>query len=165
MAEKPPSDRRIPLTYRLFFLWVEPLCAVNGAIMSEFAPLHYLKTLTPARLPQPPSYSGPTPIETMLLRQAASLILVFAVMEGVLLRAVGEQRRDLWRLVLGGMLLSDLGWLYAAHGVAGAAGGLESNRFWVWNFWMWNRKEEWGNLGMTWLPFFMRVAFLVGIGM
>lgn len=158
-------ERRIPLAYRIFFLWFEPLCAINGAIMSERTPLTYLKTLTPATLPQPESYSGPTPIEMMLLRQAASFMLVFAFMQGVLLRVVGERRRDLWKLVLGGMLLSDLGWLYAAYEVAAAAGGDETRRFWVWNVWMWSRKEDWGNLGMTWLPFFVRLAFLVGVGM
>jgi len=157
--------RRIPLPYRLFFLYFEPFCALNGALLSEFSPLPYIQTLTPPNVPQPSSYSGPTPVETMLLRQAASLMLVFGFVEAFVLRAAGEQRRDIWRLVLGAMLMSDIGWLYAAHGVASMAGGNETTRFWVWNAWMWNRREDWANLGMTWLPFFMRSAFMLGIGL
>ncbi|KAJ9293761.1 hypothetical protein DTO271G3_7388 [Paecilomyces variotii] len=148
----------IPFLYRLFFLYLEPLFAINGARLAIFHGSQYLKIIAPPNYPHPPT---PTPNESLLLVQIASLYMLFAFAEGVLLRHVGQTRRDIWRLVMMSFVLSDVGHLYGLYRVAVDVEATDV----FWDPRLWTRWEEWGNLGLTWFGFFLRAAFLSGVAM
>lgn len=152
------TRKPIPFLYRLFFLYLEPLFAINGARLAIFHGSQYLKIIAPPNYPHPPS---PTPNESLLLVQIASLYMLFAFAEGVLLRHVGQTRRDIWRLVMMSFVLSDVGHLYALYRVAVDVEATDV----FWDPRLWTRWEEWGNLGLTWFGFFLRAAFLSGVAM
>ncbi|EKG22362.1 hypothetical protein MPH_00292 [Macrophomina phaseolina MS6] len=154
----PPKP--IPLIYRLFFTILEPVFALNGAYIYVATPAAALQIITPPALHAQTVQQ--TPIETLLLWQVASLYVLFAFVEGVVLRWVGPQRRDVWRLVMGGIVVSsDVGHLWALKLVAEAAG---QPRAW-WDPRVWTRWEDWGNQGLTWFGLGLRVAFVLGVGL
>lgn len=148
----------IPFFYRFFFLYLEPFFAINGARLAIFHGSHYLKIISPPNYPHPPT---PTPNECLLLVQIASLYLLFAFAEGVLLRHVGQKRRDIWCLVMVSFVLSDVGHLYGLYRVAVDVKATDV----FWDPRLWTRWEEWGNLGVTWFGLFVRAAFLSGVAM
>ncbi|KAL1866273.1 hypothetical protein Plec18167_009113 [Paecilomyces lecythidis] len=152
------EPKPIPFLYRLFFLYLEPLFAINGARLAVFHGSHYLKIIAPPNYPHPET---PTPNEGLLLAQIASLYLLFAFAEGVLLRHVGQARRDIWRIIMMSFVLSDVGHLYGLYRVAVDVKATDV----FWNPTLWTRWEEWGNLGLTWFGFFLRTAFLSGVAM
>ncbi|SPO00586.1 related to F-box/WD-repeat protein [Cephalotrichum gorgonifer] len=86
----------LPLTYRIFFLLVEPVLALVGAFYAHFRPLEYL-TLTHAT-------SAPNSVEaiplgtTIALSQLANLYLFFAINEAFVLRSTPDLR--VWKTVL-----------------------------------------------------------------
>ena len=154
MASKP-----VPFfPYRLFMLWFEPLAAINGAYMATFTASEFLRIVAPRDAPHS---STPTPDESLALTQLASMYLLFAFNEGVLLRYVGPERRDIWRLVVMGCLLGDLGHLYGLWNVAVEVGATDV----FWNPMLWTRWEDWGNLGLTWFGLGLRLCFMMGVAL
>lgn len=98
----------------------------------------------------------------MLLWQVASLYVLFAFVELVVLRYVGTQRKDVWRLVFAGIIVSsDIGHLWALKGIADAAGQPEV----FYDPRAWTRWQDWGNQGLTWFGFLLRIAFVAGVGL
>ncbi|KAK8202650.1 hypothetical protein IWZ01DRAFT_545396 [Phyllosticta capitalensis] len=148
----------IPLIYQIFILWLEPIFALNGAYIYVAKPTETLQIITPP--PIYPQTLQQTAIETTLMWEVASLYVYFAFIELVILRYVGTARRDIWRLVLAGILFSDMGHLWSLKLIAQAAGTPDA--------WydprMWTRWQDWGNQGLTWFGFLLRISFLLGIG-
>jgi hypothetical protein len=156
MDSKSSPSTHIPLIYTIFLLWFEPLAAFSGSIQALFMPQPFLAIITPAVTD---TSASPTAIESLLLAQLGSMYLYFAFIGAVLLRYVGSQRPDIWRLVVLGQMLGDIGHLYGLWLVARLVGA--ESVFWNPAEW---RSEDVMNLGLTWFGFVLRITFLVGIG-
>ncbi|KAB2569618.1 hypothetical protein DIS24_g11956 [Lasiodiplodia hormozganensis] len=160
MAPTNQQPKPIPLIYRAFFTVLEPIFALNGAYIYVAEPTKTLQIITPPPLHAQTLHQ--TPIETMLLWQVASLYVLFAFVELVVLRYVGSQRKDVWRLVFAGIIVSsDIGHLWALKGIADAAGQPEV----FYDPRAWTRWQDWGNQGLTWFGFLLRIAFVAGVGL
>ncbi|KAK1783063.1 hypothetical protein QBC45DRAFT_400653 [Copromyces sp. CBS 386.78] len=88
----------LPLLYRIILLYVEPLFALNGALMVFFQPAKYAAMMTRASVP----YDAPS---QYLYTQIGGVWLYFAFNQAVILRLYDDLR--LWQLLCAGMLLSD----------------------------------------------------------
>jgi hypothetical protein len=142
----------IPLPYRLFFLTIEPLSALLGAYFAHFKPHLYLRL---THLPSSPISPAFIPTSTLIsLSQLANLYLLFALNEALVLRAASSNL-SVWRTLLFGLLIADLGHLYS---VAPLGGGV------YWRAWEWN-VMAWGNVGFVYAGAATRVCFLLGVGM
>lgn len=138
----------IPVIYRLFFLIIEPISALAGAYFAHFRQAEYL-TLTHAA-------TAPTPIPTgtsIVLSQLANLYLLFALNEALVLRSTNSL--VVWKTVLFGLLVADLGHLYSVAAVGPRV---------YWDVTSWNA-IDWGNVPFVYLGASMRVAFLAGVGL
>ena len=143
------DEPRIPLLYRLFFLYVEPISALFGAYFSFFAQSTYL-SLT--HLPSAPQGSIPLCTQ-VVLSQLSNLYLLFAINEAVVLRST----RDLtvWKAVLFGLLIADFGHLWSVNVLGWDV---------YWKFEGWNA-IDWGNVGFVYVGALMRTCFLLEIGL
>jgi hypothetical protein len=145
----------IPLLYRIWFHYLEPLCALNGAYLAYFQPSTYLH-MTSFPSPSPTSATPPPPASTLhVSTHVAALYLFFTLAEILVTRSTND--RKVWKALFWSMLGSDLGYLVACWEVGGEGGE------WV-KPWMWDA-VGWGNYGTTWLAFGIRLAFLGGIGL
>lgn len=136
--------------YTLFFLYVEPISAIVGAYFAHCLPATYL-LLTHAE--SAPSLGHKLPISTTVtLSQLANLYLLFAINEGLVLRATSDLR--VWRTLLFGLLVADVGHLYSLKDLGHEA---------YWHFWTWNAMA-WGNVGFVYMGAMTRIAFLLGLG-
>lgn len=131
---------------RCFFLYVEPISALIGALYASVYPDTYLD-LTHAI-----SASGTNiPISTrIVLSQLSNLYLLFALNEALVLRSTSDLR--VWRTLLFCLLVADLGHLYSVR-------SLGTRIFW--DFLHWNA-IDWGNIGFVYLGAAMRISFLLG---
>ncbi|QDS73773.1 hypothetical protein FKW77_005346 [Venturia effusa] len=140
----------IPPFYTLFFLYLEPISTILGAYYAHFLPSTYLLLTNPDSAPGP---DATLPITTTVtLSQLANLYLLFALNEGLVLRATGDLR--VWRTLLFGLLVADLGHLYSVKDLGHPT---------YWRFWTWN-PMGWGNVGFVYLGAMTRIAFLLGFG-
>ncbi|KAJ3501499.1 hypothetical protein NLJ89_g9312 [Agrocybe chaxingu] len=140
----------IPLLYRLFFLYIEPLSALAGAYYAAFRPQDYLNDLSFGL----PYTDSPNPTQTsMALLQLANLYLLFALNEHFVLSSTSSIRT--WRRLLIGLLVADFGHLATMSLV-----GWEV----FWHFWEWNAMI-WGSVGFVYLGASMRTCFLLGVGL
>ena len=146
-SPKPSSS--IPLYYQSFFLWIEPLSALVGAYYAFFQQQTYLD-LTHA--PSAP-LAGISLSSQIVLNQLANLYLLFAINEGLVLRATSDL--GVWRTLLLGLLVADFGHLYSVSLV-----GPEI----FWNVTRWNAMD-WGNVGFVCVGACTRMAFLLGVGL
>jgi hypothetical protein len=138
----------LPIVYRIFFLLVEPLSALAGALMAHLKPLEYLQ------LTHLSSTTTPIPTSTnVVLDQLANLYFLFAFNEAFILRSTSDLR--VWRTVLLGCLIADFGHLYAVRHL-----GLDL----FWKIQNWNIMD-YGNVGFVYAGASMRIAFLLGIGL
>ncbi|KZW03579.1 hypothetical protein EXIGLDRAFT_600352 [Exidia glandulosa HHB12029] len=154
------QPKPIPLIYRAFFTIVEPLCVLNAAYIYVTTPTKMLQISTPPSLHASQTLEQ-TPIETMLLRQVASLYVPFALILALLrfMRRPGDV--PVWRAVLGTIIIGDIGHLWAMKGIAeasGSPGGWYDPR-------LWTRWEDWSYQGMTWFAMGLRIAFVLGVGL
>jgi hypothetical protein len=142
------ASAAVPFIYRLLLTVVEPLFALNGAVMVFVAPANYLSMVT--------RDTGVFRTEsTFLYTCMGGGWLYLAFVEAIVLRACDDLR--LWRLLCLGMLLSmDLSYCVSA---VQAVGG--------WAVWSdlsaWTLDDHlvfWGTV-----PFaLVRVLFLLGVG-
>jgi hypothetical protein len=137
---------RIPFAYRLCHLWLEPLGALNGAYLLAFNPRNYHTFMPPAA-----QYS---PTSQIVYTQLASTYILFAVLEGLVLRVTTELR--VWKAILFGIILCDLGQFYALWVDMGTQALLSPG--------LWTIKE-WGTMLASVVPFVLRVAFMLGVGL
>lgn len=114
----------LPLIYRLFFLYIEPVATAVGAYYAHFLQHDYLQmtySSTSAAI------LGPSIRESIVLSQLANMYLVFALNEALVLRSTKDLR--VWKVFLLGLLIADFGHIYSVNSV-----GLEV----YWEFWKWN---------------------------
>lgn len=174
----------IPLEYRIWTLWVEPLSTVGGIILGLADPIGLSRVFIPSTVssssPSPAlfpelAYSTTTfppslpPLTQTYLTQSLSLYTLFVVLEGVLLRwatyspllsSSPEARMRIWTIVMVGMLGSDFFYLLSSWRMYTTIGAMEV----FWMPWKWGT-NEWLNLIASWLALFHRVAFLAGVGL
>ena len=150
MAESPRSkSHAIPLLYRIFFPYIEPLAALAGAYYAFNEPQEYLRLTHASSAPQ-----GSIPVSTtIILNQLSNLYLLFAVNEALVLRTSSDI--NVWRSLLFGLLIADLGHLYSVHPL-----GFDV----YWNVLRWNA-IDWGNVAFVYVGATMRFCFLGGLGM
>jgi len=144
----------LPLYYRAFFLFLEPISALAGFAMAFFRPSQYLALTDPPFLSS--TSNIPIPVSThIVLHQLANLYFLFAFNEAFILRSTSDMR--VWRTLILGMLIADFGHLWSVSGHAMGSGI-------YWKIWQWNAMD-WGNVGFVYVGILSRVCFLMGVGM
>lgn len=144
----------IPLLYRLFFLYVEPISAILGAFWAGARPAEYLGFLTASNT----VVSSPNTPTLISLYQLSNLYLLFALNEHLVLSSTTSRRT--WRTLLFCLLVADLGHL-ATMAPLGFEKGLTDVYL---HFWKWNAME-WGSVGFVYAGATMRTCFLLGVGL
>lgn len=121
----------IPLLYRLFFLWIEPIATAVGAYYAHYQQeqyMHLTYDAFPLFADKLTALAGSVSTrESIVLTQLANMYLVFALNEALVLRASTDLR--VWKVLLLGLLIADFGHLYSVK-----SAGLEV----YWQFWHWN---------------------------
>ncbi|KAK0443953.1 uncharacterized protein EV420DRAFT_1649059 [Desarmillaria tabescens] len=138
----------IPLSYRLFFLYIEPISAIAGFI-AALNPTFYLGELSLSTVK--PDVVGTTQTDVALY-QLANLYLLFALNEHLVLSSTSSLKT--WRSLLFCLLIADLG-----HLATMAPLGLDA----FWKVWEWNAML-WGSIGFVYLGASTRLSFLLGLG-
>ncbi|KAL5529898.1 hypothetical protein ACEPAF_6155 [Sanghuangporus sanghuang] len=146
-------DNIIPfLPYRLFFLYIEPISALLGAMYAA-RPAKYLSLLTLTSISSnTPAAEASSSQVRMALYQLSNLYLLFALNEHLVLSSTDSIRT--WRRLLFCLLVADFG-----HLATMAPLGLDA----YWKAWEWNTML-WGSIGFVYAGASMRLAFLFGIG-
>jgi hypothetical protein len=144
------SHSQLPLIYRLWFLYTEPVLAISGAYLVYFRPQEYLK-MTHFAEPDLAIPASTTHIMNMLVSQ----FLCFGLMELFVTRSTNDLR--VWNTLFCCMIVSDVAWIWAIHGLGG------STAYWY-SPWMWD-VEGWGNFGSSWIALLYRLAFVSGFGL
>jgi hypothetical protein len=146
MAAAAPA--RIPVCYRLVFLWLEPVSIFAGAVYACFLQSTYLSLTHAASAPR-----APVPVATsVVLAQLANLYLGLGMLEASVLRASAD--RKVWLTFLAVLLVADLGHLCSVAPVG----------TWVyWQYWRWNA-IDWGNVPFVYFLAITRTCFLLGVG-
>lgn len=175
-----PDSVRIPFyPYRLFFLYIEPVSALLGALYAA-QPATYLSLLTlsassttplPTLISFQPSQADelhPSPSSTaisMALYQLANLYFLFALNEHFVLSSTNSIRT--WRRLIAGLLVADVGHLLSMLPLAlegDGNGGIIGGWGVYWKAWQWNAMV-WGSVGFVYLGAAMRISFLCGLGL
>ena len=142
----------VPLPYRLFFLYVEPISALAGAYYAAAHQDDYLYDLVTPTMSQFTRTAVDTPT-SMTLFQLANLYLLFALNEHLVLSSTSSLKT--WRRLLACLLVADLG-----HLATMAPAGPEI----FWSVWRWNAMA-WGSVGFVYLGATIRICFLTGVGL
>jgi hypothetical protein len=147
----------IPLFYRIFFLYIDPLICLSGIYIFFFDHQLYIENGTPVAISSAKS-TALTPFTEYLLFALGSYSLFVFTMQILLLHgfrnAPGGLNVRIWRIVMFGILLIDLGLIYCVYNV-------DPKGFW--NVRSWD-SGEWTNNGILGLVIVIRSAFLLGIG-
>ncbi|RAO64416.1 uncharacterized protein BHQ10_000428 [Talaromyces amestolkiae] len=142
------ASNEIALYYRVFFLFIEPLFALFGAICAGLYPGRYL-----AMTEHLPSSIGILPLGIHVsLRQLANMYLLFALNEALVLRVTTDRR--VWRMLLLNLAIADIGHLIS---VAPLGPGIYCD------ITQWNTMD-WGNIPFVYLGLTSRLCFLMGYG-
>lgn len=169
MASKPSASFRLPWPYVIWNFYAEPISAFGALCLALCDPLRLLAIFTPTYTPNDncPVPTTLSPHASLLLYQTCSLYALFVVLESGLSRwTVNTSKIDrptkmqILRLLQLGVLSSDVFYIGASWKLYSMCGADEL----FWKPWLWYTRE-WMNLGMTWLPLFQRVAFLMGVGL
>lgn len=147
------SQHPIPLYYRLPMLYIEPLCALNGAYLLLSSPSRFLNAVSPHFPEAPP----PATLESfrIITDMLGIMHLVFAFNLAVVLRVVGAQT-DVWRTMCAGMLMSDVLHIVVSVREYGLEGSLNVGGW---------RVSDWLNWGTLWGMGLVRVGIVLGWGM
>lgn len=138
------SPPRIPLIFRIFFLYIEPISALVGAYYSAIEPQTYLELTHAPTAPK----NGISTSTNIILNQLSNLYFLFAINEALVLRAADDMK--VWCTLLACLLLADLGHLYSVR--------LLGQRIY-WDVASWNA-IDWGNIGFVYVGAAMRISFL-----
>lgn len=151
MSSPITKTHHLPLIYWLFFAYVEPFEAINGAFMTHFLSHTYYTSnaLMPASVAATTTISPATQI---VLSQLATMYLGFGLTEIVITRLCGDIR--VWRAYVAAQVVSDLCFLYSMRPL-----GLET----YWRADLWNL-VAWGDFGILYVQLIIRLAFLAGWG-
>ncbi|KAG9232460.1 hypothetical protein BJ875DRAFT_466758 [Amylocarpus encephaloides] len=149
----------IPLLYRIFFLYIDPLICLSGIYIFFTSPILYITNGTPTTI----SHSHPDPTVLLngftdyLLTSLGSYALFVFAMQILLLHGFNDAaaiKLRIWKRVQFGILLIDLGLLYGVWR-ADPAG--------FWKVAEWDQ-GDWTNNGILGFVALTRTAFLVGLG-
>jgi hypothetical protein len=143
---------KIALPYRIFFLYIEPVCALGGTYLCLADPKRFLLGIVPLPAFIAASPLTISPLIQLLLTNIGALYALFAMNEAIVLRCTRE--KTVWYAIIGGMLASDFGHLYAAYAIAPER---------VAQLVSWT-SDEWINYGTLLFGALMRCAFLFGLG-
>ncbi len=140
----------IPLVYRAFCIYIEPVLALFGAYMTYFTQDYFVQGTTPLAIGQ----ANPTlsPLNKLLLTNISGLYAFLAVNEGLVLRLSKDP--NVWRAVEFSLCLSDVAHLWAIYEAAPE----EFVNVVGW------RSEDWINIGSLSVGLAIRVACVLGIG-
>lgn len=147
MSVTSAEQHRIPVAYRAFFTWVDPLIALSGVYMNLFTPDTVLNAYIPSTLSQR------DPAHFMLFQQLAANLLMAAFLSIVLLRYTADVK--IWKILQASILLVDLTLLYSLWDAIGSQGRLSLDGM---------RGEDWGCAIITGTVVAMRVLFLAEFG-
>jgi hypothetical protein len=141
---------KVPLVYKIWFLYFEPFAAVNGAYLLHFQPQTYLR-MTHC----PTADISPIPSSTLfIMDQLAAQFLCFALIEAFVTRTTSDVK--VWKAIFCCMLVCDAACLSALRGLGG------SEAYWV-SPWLWDA-VGWGNFGSSWAALILRILFVLGVG-
>ncbi|TFK33250.1 hypothetical protein BDQ12DRAFT_442871 [Crucibulum laeve] len=143
---------KIPILYRLFLLYIEPISALAGAYYAAFKPAEYLRDLNLSAAANSSVVTLPTQTNMVLL-QLANLYLLFALNEHLVLSSTDSIRT--WRRLIFVLLVADIGHLIT---MAPLGNGV------FWRVWEWNAMV-WGSVGFVYVGASLRICFLSGIGL
>lgn len=139
----------VPPLYRHILLTIEPfLAVVLGSFLVFTFPRTYLASVTRNAMPFDPN-------TTFLYTALGGSWLYFAFIEVVMLRLVDDL--FLWRVLCGGMLLSDGAFLHATAQAVGGWGEYAKLGEWT--------GEDWAGFWLTAPMVLTRVAIVLGIGL
>ncbi|RDA89002.1 hypothetical protein CP532_0602 [Ophiocordyceps camponoti-leonardi (nom. inval.)] len=144
---------RLPLIYRAFFLFIEPISALAGAYYSHFRQSDYLQLLDTASSPSNTTIDTMTTTTSVALSQLANMYFFFALIESLVLRSTWDLR--VWRTVLLVLLIADFGHLYSLLALGPAVFYDVS----TWNVSLFFN-IPWVYAGAT-----LRMCFLAGVGL
>ncbi|PGH05137.1 hypothetical protein AJ79_06885 [Helicocarpus griseus UAMH5409] len=142
---------KTPLPYRLWFRYVEPLSALSGAYLAWFRPATYLQM---TNAPSFDETSTVSELAAFALQQLASVFVFFGLAESLVLHVSNDLK--VHRALVFSMIGSDLVWMSCMRGLGG------DEWYWV-QPWLWD-SVGWGNFGVAWTGFILRVLFLAGVG-
>jgi hypothetical protein len=108
--------RKIPLPYRIFFLYIEPVFALGGTYLAFFQPERLLTGTIPLPGIIAASPLTVTPIMQLLITNIGALYALFAMNEAIVLRVTRE--KAVWVTIIAAMLVSDVGHIYAVWKIA-----------------------------------------------
>ena len=144
----------LPLLYRFFFLFLEPISALVGAYFCHLRQARYLALLDAPSAAATTFTTGALPLGTSVaLSQLANMYLFFALNEAVVLRSTSDLR--VWKAVLAVLLLADLGHLYSMRELGPQI---------YYDVLGWN-EGDWGNVPWVYAGAMLRICFLAGVGM
>ncbi|KAL2785584.1 hypothetical protein BJX66DRAFT_314492 [Aspergillus keveii] len=142
-----PSQKNIPLFYRIALLWYEPIASGLGAYLVLFQPDKYLNSFIP------PSYASRNHTHDILLNQLAAAFVYVSLSQGVLLRYTNDI--TIWKIVNGCFLGWDFILLYSIWFGLSAQGRLDFAEI---------RGDDWGVIGATLGVTLIRSALCLGVG-
>jgi hypothetical protein len=142
------ANSQIPLFYRVFFLYIDPLFCLSGIYLCFFDHATYLEMGIPRAL----THHSSSPLTSHLLTVLGAWSVAIFALQTLLL----QQYRDvkLWRIFMLAILLTDLGMVYAVY----VADPVMATSVSKWG------SGEWTNHGILGLVIVMRTAFLLGTG-
>lgn len=148
MAPQRPGFQ-VPLAYRLFFLYIEPVSALVGAFFAHVRQSQYLALLDAGS-----ALAVAVPRATSVaLSQLANMFFFFALNEALVLRSTSDIR--VWRTVLTVLLIADIGHLYSLKELGPSI---------FYDVTSWNASDL-GNVPWVMLGATTRVCFLIGVGL
>ncbi|KAF3005874.1 hypothetical protein E8E13_009181 [Curvularia kusanoi] len=140
------SPPNIPLVYRLWHLWIEPVMALNGARYLWSQPETYHKFM--------PATAAWHPKSKIIYDQLAATYMLFAFNQAFALRVVHDVYA--WKVLLLGMALCDAAHVYSVWAEMGTRELLSLGSW---------RSGDWITMLTTVGPFFLRLAFVLGVGL
>lgn len=141
------ASTSLPLAYRLTLLLLEPLSALNGAIMTFRTPADFIAKITH-------DSSLYSPANQFLYTQLGGAWLMFAFNEAVVMSLVDDLR--VWRLLCAGMLVSDA--VYHVSSVQAVGGWDVFVQFGRWNAF------DWAVFASAVWPMLVRMLVVAGVG-
>jgi hypothetical protein len=135
----------IPLFYRIFFQYFDPLICVWGAYMDFFDP----RLVLSSHIPNPTPDIG----HAMILKQRGGGMLNFGFVSAVLLRYTYDHK--IWNIIQIADFLVDVAYFWAVYEVLSVQGRLGVSTW---------RAEDWGSVAITGTAGLVRLAFLARVG-
>jgi hypothetical protein len=139
---------KIPLFYRILFIWIDPLMAAWAAYACFASPDLLLNSYVPS------SISVRNPMHDMLFHQIGGGFVNVVISQVFLLSYTNDV--NIWKIVHAGLLGADIAIAYGFFNAVSTQGRLDPA---VW------RMEDWVTIGNTILIGLSRAAVVVGLGM